>query len=90
MPATMSDTSVLPIDTHKVIVRLVNAGASEEMAQAIVDMQVALVNTTLATKKDIEILRNEILASKLSVVLWVVGLNVALLSLVLAVVKGLI
>ena len=90
MTATMSDTSALPIDTHKVILRLVNAGASEEMAQAIVDMQVGLLHTTLATKKDIEKLRTEIIASKLSVVLWVVGLNIALVSLVMVIVKGLI
>ena len=60
------------------------------MAQAIVDMQVGLLHTTLVTKKDIEKLRTEIIASKLSVVLWVVGLNIALVSLVMVIVKGLI
>lgn len=53
-------------------------------------MQVGLLHTTLATKKDIEKLRTEIIASKLSVVLWVVGLNIALVSLVMVIVKGLI
>ena len=133
----MSDTSALPIDTHTASVRLVGAGASEDMAQTIVDMQVGILTSGLATRVDIaelrgdirefrtatkadidalrtstkdhvgklrdeikeplsagetqiEKLRTENVASKLSPAFCFVGVNIALFSLVMAMVKGLI
>ena len=130
MTTAMTETSVLPLDTHAAFIRLVGAGASEDMAQAIVDMHVGILSTGLATKADINELRTatkgeikqlrtemqaqfdavngkfdavdgkfdqlrtevsrDITSAKLTLVMWFVGGNVAVLSLMIAIFKGLI
>ena len=57
MAAAMNQRPTLLLDTHAAFVRLVEAGASEDMAQALVDMHVGILTSGLATMTHIGELR---------------------------------
>ncbi len=52
-------TEAIAFDTHRFVKRLTGSGFTELQAETLAEEQVALLNTNLATKVDIEILRQE-------------------------------
>ncbi len=94
----MRQTAVV-YDTHAAVRRLTEAGISESQAEAVVREQALLLEHNLATKTDIEVLRQEtkfsietlrqetraeIVAAKNSIIVWVGGLNMAMVGLLIA------
>ena len=56
----------VPFDTHRFVQNLVASGFTEKQAEALAYEQVNLLNNNLATKADIESIRAEIEALRLS------------------------
>jgi len=52
-------SEAIAFDTHRFVKRLTESGFTERQAETLADEQVALLNTNLATKADIEALRQE-------------------------------
>ena len=52
-------TEAIPFDTHRYVKRLTDCGFTERQAETLAEEQVALLNANLATKADIEALRQE-------------------------------
>ncbi len=52
-------TEAIAFDTHRFVKRLTESGFTERQAETLADEQVALLNANLATKTDIEVLRQE-------------------------------
>ncbi len=52
-------TEAIAFDTHRFVKRLTESGFTEKQAETLADEQVALLNANLATKTDIEALRQE-------------------------------
>ena len=50
-------TETIAFDTHRFVKRLTKNGFSEQQAETLAEEQVALINTNLATKTDVEALR---------------------------------
>ena len=50
-------TEAIAFDTHRFVKRLTKNGFSEQQAETLAEEQVALINTNLATKTDVEALR---------------------------------
>ena len=77
-------------DTHRIIKALQKQGIKELAAQAIVDAIVEgkeMDLRHLATKSDIAKVREEILASKIDTIKWMVGLLVAQTGLIIGLLK---
>ncbi len=53
-------SEAIAFDTHRYVKRLTENGFSEQQAEILADEQVALLNTNLATKSDIEETKSEI------------------------------
>ncbi len=47
-------TQIIPFNTHRYIKRLIGGGFTEEQAEILADEQVALLNANLATKVDVD------------------------------------
>ena len=69
--------TVLVLNTHEAIKKLVKAGQSEESAEAIVTL-ITEVHEQVATKSDIRILEQQITVKLYTVGIAVVGLLAAL------------
>ncbi len=67
----------LNFDALKFVKNLTAHGFTQEQAEVLADEHIALLNSNLATKQDIEELRHEITKAKLQAIIWVVGLLVA-------------
>ncbi len=52
-------TGAIAFDTHRFVKRLTDCGFTEQQAETLADEHVALLNSNLATKTDIEALRQE-------------------------------
>ena len=91
-------SEAVAFDTHRFVKRLTDCGFTEKQAETLADEQVALLNGNLATKADIEALRQEtktgiariearIEASKSELMKWLIGALIAQGGLVVALVK---
>jgi len=84
-------TEAIAFDTHRFVKRLTDCGFTEKQAETLAEEHVALLNSNLATKTDIETLRQEtkaaIEASKSDLMKWLVGLLIAQGGLIVALVK---
>ncbi|MYB13641.1 MAG: DUF1640 domain-containing protein [Rhodospirillaceae bacterium] len=84
-------SEAIAFDTHRFVKRLTDCGFTEQQAETLADEQIALLNGNLATKADIEALRQEtkaaIEASKSDLMKWLVGLLIAQGGLIVALVK---
>ncbi|MYC31018.1 MAG: DUF1640 domain-containing protein [Chloroflexi bacterium] len=58
--------AAIPFDTHRFVRNLVASGFTEKQAEALADEHVNLINSNLATKTDIESVRADIEALRLS------------------------
>lgn len=52
-------TEAIAFDTHRFVKRLTESGFTEKQAETLAEEHVALLNANLATKADIEVLRQE-------------------------------
>ena len=84
-------TEAIAFDTHRFVKRLTGCGFTEEQAETLAEEQVALLNGNLATKADIEALRQEtrvaIESVKSDLLKWLFGALIAQGGLVVALVK---
>jgi len=78
-------------DTHAAVRRLTEAGIPEPQAEAVVREQTHILEHNLATKADIETLRQETKAgigvAKTELIKWVVGTNLGVVAIVIAALK---
>ena len=85
----MSDA--IAFDTHKFVKHLTEKGFTEEQAEALANEQVNLLNGNLATKTDIEALRQETRANmealKVDLLKWIFGALIAQGGLIVALIK---
>ena len=85
----MSDA--IAFDTHKFVKHLTEKGFTEEQAEALANEQVNLLNGNLATKTDIEALRQatkaDIEALRADLLKWMFGALIAQGGLIVALVK---
>lgn len=85
----MSDA--IAFDTYKFVKHLTEKGFTEEQAEALAIEQVNLLNGNLATKTDIEALRQETRANmealKVDLLKWIFGALIAQGGLIVALVK---
>ena len=83
--------SALLFDTHEDIQELVKSGMPEPQAETVVRQRVRLLERNLATKADIETLRQEteklIALGKNDIIKWVVGANLGVAALIVAAIK---
>ncbi len=81
----------LILDTHAAVHELVSAGMPERQAETVVRQQARLLEQNLATKADLEALRQEtkaaIEAAKMDLIKWIFGINVGTVSLIVAMIK---
>ena len=84
-------TEAIAFDTHRFVKRLTDCGFTEQQAETLADEHVSLLNGNLATKADIEALRQEtrtaIETAKFDLLKWLVGLLIAQGGLIVALVK---
>ena len=96
MPRAM--IGAIAFDTHRFVKRLTEGGFTEEQAETLAEEQVALLNTNLATKADIEAVRadvevvnadlqRDIEAVKADLLKWLFGAMIAQAGLIVALVK---
>jgi hypothetical protein len=52
--------SAIPFDSHAFVKRLISAGMPEGQAEILAEEQAKLIETQLATKTDIELLKHEL------------------------------
>ena len=87
----MKAAEAIQFDTHKFVKHLTENGFTEQQAEALADEQVNLLNSNLATKADIEALRQEIKTDmanlRAELVKWVYGAMIAQVILIVALVK---
>jgi hypothetical protein len=83
--------ATITFDTHKFIRRLEAAGFQTEQAEVIAEAQKEVfaeaLESTLATKADIETVRREILEAKADIIKWLAGLLIAQAAVVATLVK---
>jgi len=84
-------SEAIAFDTHRFVKRLTGCGFTEQQAETLADEQVALLNSNLATKADIEKLRQETKAAietaKSDLMKWLIGALIAQGGLIVALVK---
>ena len=84
-------SEAIAFDTHRFVKRLTESGFTEKQAETLAEEHVALLNGNLATKADIETLRQEtraaIEAVKADLLKWLIGALIAQGSLIVALVK---
>ena len=91
----------IPFDTHRFVQNLMASGFTEKQAEALAYEQVNLPNSNLATKADIESIRAEVEALRLStelkiesakfeMVRWMIGAMVAQSTLIVGLTVALI
>ena len=81
-------TEAIAFDTHRFVKRLTKNGFSEQQAETLAEEQVALINSNLATKTDVEALRqatkSDIERSKSELIKWVFAALIAQGGLIVA------
>ena len=84
-------SEAIAFDTPRYVKRLTENGFTEQQAETLADEQVTLLNANLATKSDIEALRQEtkaeIAALKADLTEWMSGGMVAMTGIFAAIVK---
>ena len=84
-------SEAIAFDTHRYVKRLTENGFTEQQAETLADEQITLLNANLATKSDIEALRQEtkaeIAALKADLTKWMSGGMVAMTGIFAAIVK---
>ena len=91
-------SEAIAFDTHRFVKRLTDCGFTEQQAETLADEHVTLLNANLATKADIEALRQEtkteiakvetrMEAIKSDLMKWLIGLLIAQGGLIVALVK---
>lgn len=84
-------TEAIAFDTHRYVKRLTDCGFTEQQAETLADEQIALLNGNLATKADIEALRQETRATiesvKSDLLKWLFGALIAQGGVIVALVK---
>ncbi len=91
-------TEAIAFDTHRFVKRLTDCGFTEQQAETLADEHVTLLNGNLATKADIEALRQETKAEiakvetrmeaiKADLLKWMFGALIAQGGLIVALVK---
>ena len=84
-------SEAIAFDTHRFVKRLTENGFTEEQAEALANEQVNLLNGNLATKTDIEALRQgtraDIANLKADLLKWMFGAMIAQGGLIVALVK---
>jgi hypothetical protein len=73
-------------DTHKLIAKLKQRGFSAQQAEGITDALKEIDATALATKEDIRVVRQEIQELKVSLIQWMIGIQLGYGALIIAVV----
>ncbi len=68
------------MDTHTAVKKLMNAGMPEKQAESVVEIQARLLDHNLATKADLA-------ATKVDLIKWVFGINLAIATLLVAIHK---
>ncbi len=85
----MSDA--IAFDTHKFVKHLTEKGFTEEQAEALAGEQINLLNSNLATKTDVEALRQatkaDIEALRADLLKWMFGALIAQGGLIVALIK---
>ena len=82
----MSRPDSIPFDTHRFVKRLTEAGMPTCQAEVLADEQVALLDTHLATKRDVVALQKDmaVLKAELLMVKWLVsGVGFGMIALLL-------
>jgi len=91
-------SEAIAFDTHRFVKRLTESGFTEKQAETLADEHVSLLNSNLATKADIEALRQETRAEiakvevrmeaiKSDLLKWLFGALIAQGGLIVALVK---
>ena len=84
-------TEAIAFDAHRYVKRLTDCGFTEQQAETLADEQIALLNGNLATKADIEALRQETRATiesvKSDLLKWLFGALIAQGGVIVALVK---
>ena len=73
-------SEAIAFDSHRFVKRLTDNGFTEKHAEALADELVALLNTNLATKADLEAVKADLLK-------WMIGALIAQAGLIVALVK---
>ena len=73
-------SEAIAFDTHRFVKRLTESGFTEKQAETLAEEHVALLNTNLATKTDLAMVKADLLK-------WLVGALIAQGSLIVARVK---
>ena len=83
-------SEAIAFDTHRYVKSLTGCGFTETQAETLAEGQVALLNSNLATKADVEVLRQEtkteITSLKAELVRWMFGGMVAMTGIFAAIV----
>ena len=84
-------SQAIAFDTHRFVKRLTENGFTEQQAETLAEEHVALLNSNLATKADIEALRQatkaDIESVKADLLKWLFGALIAQGGLIVALVK---
>ena len=91
-------SKAIAFDTHRFVKHLTESGFTEKQAETLAEEQVALLNTNLATKADIETVKadiealrlatkTDIEAVKVDLLKWMLGALIAQGGLIVALVK---
>jgi hypothetical protein len=75
---------VIP-DTHKLISTLQKRGFTAQQAEGIADAIKEIQTVGIATKDDVQSLREEIRNLKVSLIMWMIGIQLAYGALILAI-----
>jgi hypothetical protein len=79
------DALVIP-DTHKLIASLQKRGFTTQQAEGIADAIKEVQTIGIATKDDIQTIRDEIRNLKISLIMWMIGIQLAYGALIVAVI----
>jgi hypothetical protein len=79
------DALVIP-DTHKLIASLQKRGFTAQQAEGIADAIKEVQTIGIATKDDIQTLKEEIRNLKISLIMWMIGIQLAYGALIVAVI----
>lgn len=72
-------------DTHKLVAKLQQRGFSTQQAEGITEAIKEIDASSLATKEDINLLRHEVRELKVSLIQWMIGIQLGYGALILAV-----
>ena len=73
-------------DTHKLVAKLQQRGFSAQQAEGITEAIKEIDASSLATKDDVQVVRQEIRDLKVSLIQWMIGIQLGYGALIIAVV----